>query len=160
MVSQRNQYRMLIAFGPQTRFSAGLGSKTKLLVLGLCHKSKSFKQTDCVRSFRCSSLLQNVQTSFTLAEIAHRNWLGFLAQVIFDLCQISAAELPVDIWHQSVSNWARISRRKFVRGLPTRMCCSLAPQFLVTLPSDFWHNTRFYHVVRNLWNWVHCVAEI
>ena len=139
MVSQRNQYRMLIAFGPQTRFSAGLGSKTQLLVLGFVTKVTSFKQTDCVRSFRCSSLVQNVQTSFKLAEIAMWDWLGFLAQTIFDLCRSSLAELAVDIWHQSVSNWARISWRKFLRGFPTRMCCSLAPQFLARLASDFWH---------------------
>ena len=142
MVSQRNQYRMRIAFGSQTRFSAGLGSKTKLLVLGFwgfVTEVTSFKQTDYVRSFRCSSLVQNVQISFNLAEIAKWNWLGFLAQTIFDLCRSSLAELAVDIWHQSVSNWARISWRKFLRGFPTLMCCSLAPQFLARLASDFWH---------------------
>ena len=139
MASQRNKYRMLVAFGPRARFSAGLGSKRSSWFWGFVTKVSSFKQTDCVRSFWCSSLLQNVHNSVKLAEIAQWNWLGFLAQTIFDSCQSSLAELAVDIWHQSVSNWARISWRKFLRGLPTRMCCSLAPQFLARLASDFWH---------------------
>ena len=70
------------------------------------------------------------------------------------------AELAVDIWHQSVSNLGQ----NFMAKIPPRVSDTNVLFTCAAIPGEigfgFLTQTRFYHVVSNLWNWSDCVADI